>query len=125
MVTILVVDDEVGMRDFMRRSLEPAGYRVVEAKDGNHAMVVFRRERPELVITDIIMPNLDGIDTIAAMKSEYPALKVIAISGGGRAHVMDLLAVAPLAGADLVLSKPFRHSVLLDQVALLMEGKVQ
>jgi two-component system, chemotaxis family, chemotaxis protein CheY len=117
MATVLVVDDEPGLRTVMRRVLEGKGYRVVEAADGNQALALFRRESPALVISDIIMPNRDGIEVIVAMKAENPAVKVLAISGGGRVHAMGLLALAPRAGADATLDKPFRQSELLKLVA--------
>ena len=122
MLTVLVVDDEKGLRAVMRRTLEGQGYRVVEAADGNQALEVLRRERPDLVISDIIMPECDGIEAILAMKKESPATKVLAISGGGRVHAMDLLALAPRAGADDTLDKPFRQSELLKRVADLIGG---
>ncbi len=120
MPTVLVVDDEKGLRDVLRRVLEGKGYRVVEAADGNQALAACRRERPDLVISDIIMPDRDGIEAIVAMKAEWPATKVLAISGGGRAHAMDLLALAPRAGADDTLDKPFRQSELLRRVVNLI-----
>lgn len=120
MPVILVVDDEEGVRGFIRRALEAAGHRIVEAADGKQALHVFRRERPDLVITDIIMPDCDGIETIVVMKDEDPQVKILAVSGGGRAHRMDLLELAPRAGADAVLEKPFRHAQLLECVAPLL-----
>ncbi|MBF0094519.1 MAG: response regulator [Alphaproteobacteria bacterium] len=120
MATVLIVDDEKGIRDLLRKVLEKLGYRVVTAADGNEGLAVFRLERPELVITDIIMPNREGIEAITVMKRENPGVKVLAISGGGRAHAMDLLAVAPSAGADATLEKPFRASDLLEWIERLM-----
>jgi len=117
MLTVLVVDDEKGLRAVMRRVLEDKGFRVIEAADGNRALELVRQERPDLVISDIIMPDCDGIEAILAIKKESPATKVLAISGGGRVHAMDLLALAPRAGADDTLDKPFRQSELLKRVA--------
>lgn len=122
MLTVLVVDDEKGLRAVMKRTLEGKGYRVVEAADGNQALEVLRQERPDLVISDIIMPDCDGIEAILAIKKESPGTKVLAISGGGRVHAMDLLALAPRAGADDTLDKPFRQSDLLKRVADLIGG---
>ena len=117
MLTVLVVDDEKGLRDVIRRVLEDKGYRVIEAADGNRALELVRQERLDLVISDIIMPDCDGIEAILAIKKESPSTKILAISGGGRAHAMDLLALAPRAGADDTLDKPFRQSELLKRVA--------
>jgi CheY-like chemotaxis protein len=121
MSKILVVDDEKGFRTLLRRILEEAGHQVIEATNGDHALDVFRRETPEIVISDIIMPDRDGIEAIAIIKSECPATKVLAISGGGRAHAMDLLAIAPRAGADMTLEKPFRKTDLLSCISQLHE----
>lgn len=122
MPTVLVVDDEKGLRAVIRRTLEGRGYRVIEAADGNQALELFRRERPDLVISDVIMPDCDGIEAILSIKREGSAAKVLAISGGGRVHAMDLLALAPRAGADGTLAKPFRQSELLKRVADLIGG---
>ena len=116
MSTVLVVDDDKTLRVLLRRILEGEGYRVVEAADGNQALGVFRQEQPDLVISDIIMPDRDGIETMIVMKAEKPGTKVLAISGGGRIHATDLLALAPRAGADDTLDKPFRPAELLKRV---------
>lgn len=120
MVTVLIVDDEKGIRDVLRKLLEKLDYRVVTAADGDEGLETFRLECPDLVIIDIIMPNREGIETITLMKRENPDVKILAISGGGRAHAMDLLAVAPSAGADATLEKPFRAQELLARIDWLM-----
>lgn len=122
MPTVLVVDDEKGLRAVIRRALEGRGYRVVEAADGKQALELFRRERPDLVISDVIMPECDGIEAIVSIKRESSRTKVLAISGGGQAGAMDLLALAPRAGADDTLAKPFRQSELLKRVSDLIGG---
>jgi CheY-like chemotaxis protein len=119
MGTVLVVDDEKGVRSLIRKVLERSGHRVVEAGDGNEALTLFRQGGVDYVITDIIMPDKDGIETIATMRRESPTVKILAVSGGGRAHATDLLALAPRAGADAVLSKPFRAADLARAVARL------
>ncbi|OHC83901.1 MAG: hypothetical protein A3G73_06800, partial [Rhodospirillales bacterium RIFCSPLOWO2_12_FULL_67_15] len=93
---------------------------VAEAEDGDAALAAFRASPPALVITDIIMPGKEGIEVIATMKRERPEVKVLAISGGGRTHVMDFLAIARKAGADAALEKPFRKSDLLARVVELL-----
>lgn len=120
MTAILVVDDQKELRAVVRRVLTEAGHQVVEAEDGNAALAAFRANPPVLVITDIIMPEKEGIEVIATMKRERPEVKVLAISGGGRTRVMDFLAVARKAGADAALEKPFRKSELLARVAELL-----
>ena len=120
MTAILVVDDQKEMRAMVRRLLTEAGHEVAEAADGVAALAAFRAHPPALVITDIIMPGKAGIEVIATMKRERPEVKVLAMSGGGRTHVMDFLAIAQKTGADATLEKPFRKSDLLARVAELL-----
>ena len=120
MTAILMVDDQKELRAVVRRVLTEAGYEVAEAEDGDAALAAFRASPPALVITDIVMPGKAGIEVIATMKREHPEVKVLAISGGGRAHVMDFLAIARKVGADAALEKPFRKSDLLARVAELL-----
>ena len=120
MTAILVVDDQKELRKVVRRVLTESGYEVAEAEDGEAALAAFRASPPALVITDIIMPGKEGIEVIATMKRERPEVKVLAISGGGRTHVMDFLAIARKAGADAALEKPFRKSDLLARVVELL-----
>ncbi len=120
MSAILVVDDQKGIRDVLRKALIEAGHDVAEAEDGAAALALFRARAFDLVITDIIMPEKAGIETIATMKREQPNLRILAMSGGGRARMMDFLAVAKKTGADAILEKPFRKSELLDRVSKLL-----
>ncbi|CAO3399968.1 Response regulator receiver protein [Azospirillum palustre] len=83
---------------------------VVEAEDGQEAMRLFRANRPDLVICDLVMPFADGLQTIMRMRRLAPAVKIIAISNGGRSKAMDLLAVARQMGADHALAKPIERS---------------
>lgn len=122
MPTVLIVDDEKPMRDALRRMLDGAGLTVVEAADGRAALEVAAATAPDLVITDLIMPGQEGIGTIAQLKRRAPAVKVIAISGGGPAQVMDFLPIARRVGADASLAKPFRKAALLDTVTQLLRG---
>ena len=120
MVTVLVVDNEPGMRKVMRQVLATTGCTVIEAADGGTALKLFRSRVPDIVITDVIMPDMTGIEVIAAMKKERPEVKIIAITGGGRALIMDFLPLAHKAGADATLEKPFRNSDLLDLAVKLL-----
>src|SRR5713226_8530283 len=116
---ILVIDDEASVRYTLARILVNGGYEVVTADDGEHGLAVFHKDRPDLVICDLIMPHRDGIETIAQIRRESPALKIIAISGGGRggqAMNVDGLATALEAGANEVIVKPFRNEDLLSRV---------
>jgi len=104
---ILVIDDDDQMRTLLRQVMEWAGYEVVEAGDGREGMQKQRKQPVDLVITDLIMPEQEGLETISSLKKEYPGLKIIAISGGGRIGPEAYLPAAQELGADKVFSKPF------------------
>ena len=86
MARILIIDDEPNMRSMLRRMLHKAGHQVSEAGDGAEGIDSYERDPPDLVITDILMPKKEGIETIIALHRADPDLPVIAISGGGRFH---------------------------------------
>ena len=106
MSKILVIDDDVVVRTAMVQFLADLGYDVVSAEDGQRGMRLFRSEKPDLVITDIIMPEKEGIQTIAEIRRERPDAKVIAVSGGGRVGNTDFLKIARQLGATDVIAKP-------------------
>jgi CheY-like chemotaxis protein len=110
---ILVIDDDASVRYTLANMLEYGGYEVVMADDGEHGLALFHKERPDLVICDLIMPHLDGIETIAQIRLESRAMKVIAKSGGGRTMNADGLATALDVGADEVIVKPVHPDDLL------------
>ena len=102
---ILVIDDNAGIVEIIRRSLEMAGHQVKTSVTGRDALDLFDSFDPELLITDIILPDADSIDTIVECKKRKPGTKIIAISGNGH-----LLGVAEKHGVDHVLPKPFGPS---------------
>ena len=110
---ILVIDDDHLVRYALSKILLSAGYEVVTASDGRRGMAVLWEEDPDVVITDIIMPEQEGIDTIIQMRRERPRVKIIAISGGGRIRNIDFLEMAQSLGANDVLAKPFEVDELL------------
>ncbi len=114
MPLVLVIDDEAALRKLLRRVLEAAGYRVLEAANGRIGMEILMKERPYAVISDILMPEKEGIETIIEIRRALPDAKVIAISGGGAAHNTMFLAAAQKLGAHAAISKPFRTSDLVD-----------
>lgn len=116
MHTILVIDDEAPMRKMIRTILESSEYQVIEAPNGITGLRLFREHRPALVITDILMPDKEGIETIREIKQVDPHARIIAISGGGRAARTDFLKVAEKFGALESLKKPFRRNELLASV---------
>lgn len=131
---LLIVDDEPDMRSAMRRVLERAGYEVRMAANAEQALHALRAETVALMITDMIMPKENGATLIAAVKEEFPAVRIVAISGGGNfwpQGYMDeaittsaYLAAASTAGADGVLAKPFEILELLDAVRGVLAGEI-
>lgn len=117
MPTVLVIDDEDMVRLVLRQFLERQSMTVIEAEDGEEGLRQLRANAVDLVICDLIMPRADGIGTIMHIRRSMPAMKIIAISGGGRSHAMELLKVAGQMGADHVLGKPFTWDQLLAMVA--------
>ncbi len=121
MATILVIDDEVSMRTSIQKMLEREGYNVLTAVDGNEGMKLFNNNQVALVITDIVMPEKEGIGTIMEMKASSQDVKIIAISGGGLQGPEDYLEIAKSFGAKYVLKKPFKRDDLMNAVNWLLE----
>lgn len=120
MATVLIIEDDNEVREFLESLLERAGYRTATAANGKEGVELFRTTEVDLVITDIIMPEKDGIETIMDMKRTRPTLKVIAISGGGRAEPENYLHSARLLGADRTIKKPFTNEDILEAVGTLL-----
>jgi CheY-like chemotaxis protein len=113
---VLVIDDDRIVRDALRQVLQKAGYSVTCAADGVRGLAAFRENRPDLVITDIIMPEKEGIETIIEIRAQAPDLPILAISGGARIGNADFLQIAKRLGATDVLPKPFEPKELLAKV---------
>ncbi|MEQ1563640.1 MAG: response regulator [Nitrospiraceae bacterium] len=114
MATILIIDDEESIRILLRSALEGAGYEVTEAANGRQGLESYRRKPADLVITDILMPELNGLDMLLELTREFLNAKVVAISGaGGEKNVLD---VAKLLGARQTFRKPFSMPQLLGAV---------
>ena len=114
MTKLLVVDDNADTRQSMKLLLERAGYEVDVAQNGARAVEMQRALSAEILITDIFMPELDGLETIERFRREFPAVKIIAMTGGGmNFNRENYLLSADVAGADAVLRKPFEKSTLL------------
>jgi DNA-binding response OmpR family regulator len=119
MASILIIDDEEGIRALLRTSLELAGYEVTEATDGRIGLELYCLRPTDLIITDIAMPELNGLDVILALTHQFLHAKVIAISGvGGDTNDLD---VAKLLGARRTFQKPFSKRQLLDAVRYELE----
>jgi two-component system, cell cycle response regulator CpdR len=121
MSKILVLDDEPSILLMIKKMLEKAGYEVIVASNGKEGMRLFERDKPDLVITDIIMPEKEGLETIFELRRMHPDLKIIAISGGGRISPDGYLPGAKLLGANMVFQKPLVQKEFLSAVASLLE----
>jgi len=131
MARILIVDDEEDVRIALKQVLERAGYEVTVAATGNEGLDVMKREGADLVITDVIMPGVDGIATAKQIREKYRDTRIIVISGGGRTapepyepdaiSTRSYLASASKAGADQTLTKPFDRDELLRVVRDLLD----
>ena len=116
MMKILVVDDEIYIREGLKQLLELEGHETEIACDGKEALRMIDQQQPDLVITDIIMPERDGVEVICKAKEKYPKLKIIAISGGGRISAHDYLKIAKQLGANSILTKPFSSNDLISEI---------
>jgi CheY-like chemotaxis protein len=119
---ILVIDDEAMVRHTLTQVLEHGGYEVQCAQEGRQGLQAFRKRRPDLVISDIIMPAMEGIETIMELRILSRDCPIIAMSGGGRFRKVEFLAIAKHLGATATLSKPFEIEDLLHTVASCLAG---
>lgn len=120
MARILIIDDNAELRTVMRRILESQGHRVSEAEDGRRGLLRLADQPVELVITDIIMPEQEGIEVILEIRKHAAGPKILAISGGSSFDAESLLSDAQALGADAVLSKPFTAAALRARVESLL-----
>jgi len=121
MARILVIEDDNDVRKLLREILEHAGYEVEEASNGEEGIRRYREKQADLIITDIIMPKKEGIETITDLRVEFPDVKVIAISGGGRLGPEPYLELAKGFGANRIIMKPFTTTEILEAVQELLE----
>ena len=104
---ILLIDDDDLFRTMLRATLCQMGYKVTEARNGQEGMALYAQIAPDLVLTDLIMPEKEGLETIMDLRRKYPGVKIIAMSGGGRGNGEDYLKMAKAMGARRVFAKPF------------------
>jgi CheY-like chemotaxis protein len=121
MARILIIDDEAMIRELLMEMLEREGYETITASDGKDGMRVYRENPADLIITDIIMPEKEGIETIMEIRRDFRDAKVIAMSGGGRIGSETYLQIAKAFGANGTLAKPFDRQELLKQVHEILE----
>ena len=123
MARIYVFDDEPSILLMIKKMLEKAGHEVDIALNGKEGVELFKKNIPDLLITDIIMPEKEGLETIFELRRKYPELKIIAISGGGRIGPDGYLPGAKLLGADMTFQKPLDQKEFLQAISLLLNEK--
>ena len=120
--TVLVIDDEPQIRDLLSSILEMEGYTVLVAADGRQGVELYRRQPADVVMTDMIMPEQEGIETIRELLRLNPEVKVVAMSGGGRLEPDTYLELAKRMGAAHTLTKPFSIQDVVETVKQLRGG---
>jgi CheY-like chemotaxis protein len=116
MPRILLIDDDDAVRTVLNKMLVASGHTVIEARNGKEGMKLLPQTNPDLLITDLVMPEMEGFEVLMEVRQKNRKLKIIAISGGGRFSADDYLKTAEFLGADRILAKPFSHEVLMKTV---------
>jgi DNA-binding response OmpR family regulator len=117
---ILIIDDDELIRLTIKNTLKKLGCIVLEAENGNTGLAVFKKEKPDLVITDMLMPDKEGLETISEIRTINPSAKIVAMSGGGSSKNMAFLQLAQKMGADKIMSKPIKPDELLNTLKSLL-----
>jgi DNA-binding response OmpR family regulator len=120
MAQVLVVDDEEPMRKFIRIVLQQDGYSVAESSNGKNAIEIIRDTSIDLMISDVVMPDMDGIELIRETRKAHPKMKILAISGAGIGGPWLYLNIAECLGADAILMKPFSPDQLIEKVSAVL-----
>jgi DNA-binding NtrC family response regulator len=121
MAKILVIEDDDSFRRVLVQMLSKAGFEVRQAGDGNQAIEVCSQFGPDLVLTDIIMPDKEGLETIQELLEICPTLKIVAMSGGGKFGPDSYLPLAQKLGAKAALQKPFMREDLISTITKVLE----
>lgn len=111
---ILIIDDDAAVRDTIGQILGERGYEVLIAENGQRGLAIFRADRPDLIVTDIVMPVMEGLQTIKEIRRERPDMKIVAVSGGSRGSRHNFLEIARELGAWDVIVKPFDPDDFVD-----------
>lgn len=123
MATILIADDDPIVREIAREMLAATAHVAVMAEDGSEVIRLLAGLRVDLLVTDMLMPNMDGVELIMAVRDRYPAVKVLAISSGGSVGASYMLTVARTLGADATLQKPLQLSGFLETIEALLSAE--
>lgn len=121
MTRILVIDDNTSMRDAVCEMLQQAGYETISVENGCHAVQIHRNDPVDIIITDLFMPDTDGLEIIYQFRREFPEVKIIAVSGGGSRGLVELLVVAKKMGAQRAFMKPFSWEDLMTAIQELLD----
>ena len=124
MAKILIIDDDPSILTMIKRMLEKAGYDVDIASDGSEGLQKIESCTPDLLVTDIVMPEKEGLELIFYLRRKNPGLKIVAISGGGRFNYEGYLTSAKLLGADLTFQKPLAHKEFVQAVSDLINTRL-
>lgn len=117
--TVLIIDDDEILNEMISELLQSQNYQTISAFNGNEGLSKLQSEKIDIVITDIIMPDKEGLQTIREIKSISPTIPIIAISGGGKNNA-DYLSMASLMGASATFRKPFDHNLFLATIEQLL-----
>jgi DNA-binding NtrC family response regulator len=121
MARILIIDDEAMIRDLLAKILEREGYETITASGGKDGIKIYRENSVDLIITDLIMPEKEGIETIMELRRDFEDVKIIAMSGGGKIDAETYLQIAKTMGAIKTIAKPFDRNELLNIIRKLLE----
>ncbi len=121
MSKILVAEDDELFGEMLGKTLESAGHQVVRVHDGGEALRLYNPATVDLVLTDLVMPDMEGTELIMRLSERYPGVKIIAMSGGGRNRPEAYLSVAGQLGAARTLAKPFSNTDLFAAIAAVLQ----
>jgi CheY-like chemotaxis protein len=122
MAKILVIDDDRTFSTLLAAALRDVGHEVEQAANGRDGVALVNAIRFDAVVTDIIMPDQEGIETIRKIRRRHPTLPILAMSAGSATLALDLLQIARALGANETLAKPFKPSELINRLAALLDG---
>lgn len=125
LINLLIIDDDIFFRELIKDILNDYPINIIEAANGEEGLDTLKKEPIHVVITDIIMPEKEGLESIIEIIQKYPGVKILAVSGGGASGTTYYLEMAQSLGAHETLAKPFDNKALIDKINLLTNRKFQ
>jgi len=119
---VLVIEDDVQLRRYLKELLEGEAYVIYEASNGIQGLSMYETNHPDIVLTDIVMPDMEGLEFITMLKKQNPETPIIAMSGGNQGYGENHLQTAVKLGAEYALSKPFTSKELLENIRELLKS---